>query len=93
MPLITDICLLLEGLECAQGGWLHLPQPMGKASPISARDCCPDSQFLGLSVESLHEGFAWYLNTSGMYLQQAPQDLRQMRERDVLSSSCFGESR
>lgn len=69
------------------------PQPMGKASPISARDCCSDSQFLGLSVESLREGFAWYLNASGMYLQRAPQDLRQMRERDVLSSSCFGEGR
>lgn len=26
MPLITDICLLLEGLGCAWGGWL-LPSP------------------------------------------------------------------
>lgn len=57
------------------------PQPIEKASPISVRVCCPDSQSLSLSVESLREGFAWYLNTSGMYLQRAPQDLRRMRER------------
>lgn len=69
------------------------PQPMGKASPIFVRGWFPDSWSLGLSMESLCEGFAWYPNASGMYLQRARRALRQMRKRDALCSSCFGESR
>lgn len=63
-------------------GWLAvtLPSQWGKPHQ-SLSETVVLIHSLGLSVESLREGFAWYLNTSGMYLQWAPQDLRRVRER------------